>query len=205
MRIHFSYVIVGFWAFTCIFGCGRQSESHPPRVDTLSVEREQLLMINHLPLGLSYNDVKLRFPSLGEVRNGSAPGQALTGIASGTMRVMTGWDAIVEMKFEDDALIRYSFVITGDSMTSATTYGRLQSFYTMQFGNYHQELQENGDQRLMRSYWTSDVFAVVVVSRDSSGNHSLSWGFEKLPTEAVEQPEANAGLPFHSHLAVTEE
>lgn len=193
------------FGFMLIPGCGKRSGTPAVRVDTLSTEQDQLLMINYLPLDLSYREVKERFPSLGEVQAATVPGGTLTGTATGKIKTPGGYESIAELDFERNALTRYSFLVIAESVVTTTMYQRLQSFYTMRYGNYHQELREEGAQRWGRSYWTSDIFAVVVTLQDSAGVHSLRWGFEKLRESESEEPEAHIVRSIHSSFATTAE
>ncbi len=204
LKVSFTFMFL-LISFILIPGCGKHGGTPVVRVDTLSTEQDQLLMINFLPLDLSYGGVKERFPSLGEVKAGAVPGGTLTGTATGKMKTPGGYESIAELEFEHNALTRYSFIVIAESVVTAMMYQRLQSFYTMRYGNYHQELREEGAQRWGRSYWTSDIFAVVVTLQDSAGTHSLRWGFEKLRESNPEQPEAHAIRSTQSPFATTAE
>jgi hypothetical protein len=153
-------------------------EGSPVDVDT---DEEKLLLINSVPLGIGYEDVKSRIPETGEMsieayseymhRQGLAR-------ASTDMRVLDR-DAKLEFNFENNNLYSYYYRIDGlDEGAASSLYGRLQAFYSERLGKPREEQQAGGDARSRSSYWSAEKYHVVMTDSAQPGGHILSWGFQ---------------------------
>jgi hypothetical protein len=153
-------------------------EGSPVDLDT---DEEKLLLINSVPLGIGYEDVKSRIPETGEMsieayseymhRQGLAR-------ASVDMRVLDR-DAKLEFNFENNNLYSYYYRVEGlDEGAASGLYGRLQAFYSERLGKPREEQQADGDTRSRSSYWSAEKYHVVMTDTALPGGRILSWGFQ---------------------------
>lgn len=173
-----------------LFGCKRGDGTDGLRLDTLSSDRDKLLLIQKLPLGLTYHEAKQRLPSLGLLKpeGGMEPGDTGLEEAWGEMMVLNR-KASLECNFNAGRLYSYYFSVESlDDAGARSLYRELQRFYTMQYGNYHEE-HENDEGRLMSSsLWSSDSFGIVATLSGSDGEFEVSWGFQPLPPVPEDEP-----------------
>jgi hypothetical protein len=85
-------------------------------------------------------------------------------------------DAALKFSFHKHVLSLYSFEMPMlDSATASDLNDRLQEFYTMAFGNYHESVQAGLDV----STWSEGETAIQLVSRRVGKTYQLSWEFRK--------------------------
>ncbi len=172
-------------------GCKGKQDSTQTRGEGGGSDRERLLLIYYVPLGLSYEDVRQRLPALGE----------LNAEEEGLRTAVMPWtvfdqEILLEMTFDHDTLVRCSYrLVSRDSTSGFVLYKRLQGFYTMEFGNYHEERDESGGSYFTQSSWSSTSGALVMTFRRERDGFLLVGRFEELPEHEVTPPEANAPGP----------
>ncbi|HYP30087.1 MAG TPA: hypothetical protein VE262_25505 [Blastocatellia bacterium] len=154
------------------------TESNPVDIDS---DEEKLLLIDLVPLGIGYEDVKSRIPETGEM-NIEAYSEYMQrqGLAraSTELRVLDR-DAKLDFNFENNNLYSYYYRIEGlDEAAASELYSRLQAFYSGRFGKPREELQAEGGARARSSYWSADKYHVAMTDSLHPGGHTLSWGFQ---------------------------
>jgi hypothetical protein len=138
-------------------------------------------LINSIPLGIGYEDVKSGIPETGEMSieaySEYMQRQGLTR-ASTDIRVLDR-DAKLEFNFENNNLYSYYYRIEGlDPNAASDLYARLQGFYSQRFGMPREEQQDEGATRARSSYWSVDKYHVVMTDSAQPGGRILSWGFQ---------------------------
>jgi len=173
-----------------LFGCKKGEGTDGLRLDTLSSDRDKLLLIQKLPLGLTYDEVKQRLPSMGALKpeGGMEPGNSGLEEAWDEMIVLNR-KASLECNFNTGRLYSYCFSVEKLQDPDARAFYReLQRFYTMQFGNYHEEHQNEEGRLLSSSLWSSDSFGIVATLSGSDEEFRVSWGFQPLPSVHEDEP-----------------
>lgn len=153
-------------------------ETNPVDIES---DEQKLMLIDLVPLGIGYEDVKSRIPETGEMsieayseymqRQGLAR-------ASTDLRVLDR-DAKLDFNFENNNLYSYYYRIEGlDEASASELYSRLREFYSGRFGKPREEQQSEGAARARSSYWSADKYHVAMTDSSQPGGHTLSWGFQ---------------------------
>lgn len=164
-------------------GCMQEKKYAGPMLDTGASDRDKLLMIRHLPLGLPFEEVRVRFSvitPLGPEGGMSGSSEHRLEEARTTLKVLNH-ETTLELNFENNRLYGFVFSVAGlDSLRADLLRSELQRFYTMEFGNYHQEFQSEGSYRSETSIWTTPDTEVGLTLSVSSGEFLVTWGFQPL-------------------------
>ena len=196
----FRLVILGMMVIAFVTGCrGERSPSDDlpdtglidtARVDTARGDfvpddrdnRAVMLMIEEIPLGVTYSDVARRISGLGELK------PELGGIAEeleearAELTVM-GRDAIAEFNFRNDTLYSYYFHVDAASCTDADSlYSDIIEFYRDAFGQPQTEAEDEGGYAWESASWPlpPDIRASKVAA--TLGRHGeacrVGWGYD---------------------------
>lgn len=176
----------------CLSGCQDRAGEEEPGAespvtsgessDTMAqtAEPDELMIVERLPLGLSYDEVAARFPGVSPLRSeGTAPS-----LREATLdRRVFDRRAVLELNFDADRLYSYYFRLDSLVCDSARVlYDRLQEFYDGQFGVGREETQQEGAYEATSRYWRADTLGVSATLGQQSGFCRLSWGFqEQMP------------------------
>lgn len=158
-----------------VFGCQRDVESPPSQILELTTDEQRFLLVEHLPFGLSYKEVKERLPALREIHpDGHSEQQGRQGLfeASAPMSAF-GRDASLECNFGKEGLFSYYFWLTDLTPAEATTYqSALRTFYVRRYGPSRR--QPGGAE-----YWFQPSYRVILRRFSFGTGDVLQWGYEQ--------------------------
>ncbi|MTI82706.1 MAG: hypothetical protein FH756_02165 [Firmicutes bacterium] len=158
---------------TFLTGCGSQ---------TAQSDNEKLMLIKELPFGVTYQEVKQKFPDVGPNKPEGYPEVEIDeGLTEATVSVnVLGYKAELEFNFEDNKLYRYGFAVEFKNKAGAENlYTKLQEFYTQEFGAYLVEKQAEGDNLTISNFWYESDFELCLVHHKNwDGRHFVNWGFQ---------------------------
>ena len=153
-----------------------------PAAATSMADEDWLLLIEYLPLGESYDDIKGRFTALGQdLPEGKLKGLHDYGMTSAKLRVkVLDHDEILEFNFKYDTLRSYFFVAAKLDTASATgLWGYLHEYYVAHFGDSRDEEQHEREYYLNTAMWDTDRFDIVLsLMLRNSGEARVVWGFQ---------------------------
>ena len=139
-----------------------------------------LLLIDRVPLGSSYDQVKAVFPEIGKLR--SEPGGWGFGSWGLTEAVVEskalGRPAKLEFNFKSGRLYGYFTCLERlDLGTANQTYEQIKKYYTHRFGAAYEEHEKGFDYAAVSSYWYTKVFDLNLVNNIHENIRSdLCWG-----------------------------
>lgn len=144
-------------------------------------EEARLLLIQEVPLGLSYSEARERLPGLGplvpEGPEEVAAEEAL-GEAALSTRVL-GQPARLEFNFQGDSLYSYYYVLGELGCDRALgLYRRLRRFYDERLDRGREEIQREPGYESRSAYWTPDDWSVVATLGLEGEVCRLAWGFQ---------------------------
>ncbi|MBO8128532.1 MAG: hypothetical protein H0Z39_04940 [Peptococcaceae bacterium] len=153
-----------------------------PVLYTLRTDEEKLLLINYLPLGASYEEVKSLFPTVSELMpEGDLESLGKRGLYEAFLNIhIFDREAKLEFNFKDNRLYSYYFRLDElDKTVSTELYQHLQEFYTTYFGKYTEEQQSEGGYHSLSSSWSADKFELGATNNVYTEDKCiLSWGFQ---------------------------
>ena len=157
-------------------------DSLPSADATSMADEDWLLLIEYLPLGESYDDVRGRFTSLGQdLPEGSLKGLGDHGLTEAKLRVnILDHNETLEFNFKYDTLYSYYFSAAKLDTTSASgLWGYLHEFYAAHFGGSRDEEQHENEYYLNTAMWDTDRFDIVLsLMLRNSGEARVIWGFQ---------------------------
>ena len=145
-------------------------------------DRVRMMMIEDVPLGLTYDEVRNRVEGLGEPEpelDGIAP--ELTEVRAAT-RIL-GHDAALEFNFRRDTLYSYYFHVDAASCGEAEAlYEEIVDIYSSAWGQARQEAEDEGGYTWRSSSWTlpDDIEAsqtAITLGRQGE-TCRVGWGFD---------------------------
>ena len=149
-------------------------------LDDLTTD-QQLLMIEHLPLGVSYAHVQARFRDVGpEQPEGMGTIEHLTEAFLNTQ--IWDRDVVLEFNFENDSLYSYYYHLEElDCEEADSIYAHLQEFYADAFGSYDEEDGRDPPYRSRSSFWVmQDPAGGLAISQSyRTDDCRLGWGFQE--------------------------
>jgi hypothetical protein len=159
-----------------------EPDNIPPAAGTSLTDEQWLLLVEYLPLGESYDEVKGRFISLGPAGpEGGMQSLGEAGLTQATMKVnVLDHDEALEFNFRHDSLYSYYYTAAKLDTTSAgDLWGYLNEFYTQHFGVSRQETDSEATYYLQTAIWATDEFDVILSLRlETAGPASVIWGFQ---------------------------
>ncbi len=151
-----------------------------PQVQNLTND-QKLMLIEEVPLGLTYEQVQQRFPDVGpQTPEGTGATAHLTE-ANLETEVMDR-DAMIEFNFEHDRLYSYYYHIDELGCTEAEElYGELQDFYSGYYGEMRTEDEDEGGYRARSSFWRMHdaQSGIAVTLSEQADECRLGWGFQQ--------------------------
>jgi hypothetical protein len=157
---------------------GVEDDEHQPR-DRLS-DDEKLMLIDRLPIGSSYDDVRDVFPSVGpEEPAGTGLTETLS-TASVPVRVMEE-DAVLELNFDDGVLYSYYFQVhDADCGEAEALRAELRQYYQARFGDSVYESEEEPGYTMESDFWhlpNHDAALAMTLGRQADVCR-LAWGYQ---------------------------
>ncbi|MFW5972902.1 MAG: hypothetical protein ACOCTG_02835 [Bacteroidota bacterium] len=143
-------------------------------------DEEKLLLIEDLPLGSNYEDVRALFPAVGP----EEPEQGLEDEALSRAFLpvsVLGNDATLEFNFRDTELYSYFYRIEPiDCSDGAELYGELQNFYQERYGEPEVEQTRENVYTARSSFWrdAEERADVAMTLGQQVDECRLSWGFQ---------------------------
>lgn len=199
MTVKFQYVVA--FGILLLFGSdtpgGPQTDAIPLHSGTphqaanRSFEKhktlyQELMLVDRLPLGSSYDQVKSVFPGIGKLRSDSGGwGYGSWGLteAVGEWKAF-GRSARLEFNFKSGRLSGYFACLERLDLGAAKQiYEQIKGFYNDRFGSAYEEQEKESDYASVSSYWYTKDFDVNVVNNIHDNVRSdLCWGFQ-TPTK----------------------
>ena len=147
---------------------------------TFSNYKDELLLINKIPIGITYEEVKDVFPNISELR---AEGRNLYD-AKVDLCILNN-KAKIEFNFKayknNNMLYSYYYFIDSlDSDIADSLYLLLKNFYKEHYGNSSEgkELDPAGFYNIT-SFWRTKEFSVGLTNNVYHNYNVLGWGFQK--------------------------
>lgn len=144
-------------------------------------DEKQLLLIDHVPFGLSYEDVQEQFPDIGPVwtegglknRNGLTEAFAATEVLDHV--------AEINFNFQNDRLYSYYFMVGPvNEDASGSLFEKLKKFYTERFGGCTEERQTENGYTAISSRWKTKGFELGASHiKQANEEYFVSWGFQR--------------------------
>ena len=149
---------------------------------TFSNYEDELLIINKIPIGTIYEEVKNYFPNVSELR--------LEGRHYNLYDAKEGIDilnhkAIVEFNFQsyDTLNILYSYYYFIDSLDNSiadSLYLILKNFYSNHYGHSSENTSfDPAGITIITSFWNTKEFDIVLGKNIYKNYSAVSWGFQK--------------------------
>lgn len=142
---------------------------------------QKLMLIEEVPLGLTYDQVQQRFPDLGAQQSEGSGATAHLTEAHLQTDVMDR-EALIEFNFENDRLYSYYYRIDSlDCAEGDSLYAELRDFYAGYYGDLREEEEDEGGYSARSSYWRMDEGqqgGAVTLSRQAD-ECRLGWGFQQ--------------------------
>ena len=184
-RVLFTFIYLSAFLF---FACSNSTEpeEQPDLEDQLehivNTDEEKLLLIDHIPLDLTYYQVKEILPDLSEPIVESEYFSILERATINTN--LFSHDCNLEFNFSNDTLYAYWYNIDNLSNGVADSlYTYLQSFYGEIYGDYFEEISHDpgasGYPIFWGSYWDSDEYEVVIGNNIYANYCLLAFGFQE--------------------------
>ena len=166
----------------CFIGCEDSSEELLcPHLDQMSDE-EKLFLADCFPIGLSYQEVKVRVPSVSELRDEvSFPPYSGVLEEADAQTEAYGLTADIEFNFRDKQLYSYYLVVSPpDTVASDSLYSGLQGSLSERYGQVYEEVSQENTYTYAGSYWCqNDALGVLLGKRvEHSGSSEVSWGYQ---------------------------
>ncbi len=169
------FLLLGLLFIFTFTGCSSQ---------TALSDNEKLMLIKELAFGVTYQEVKQKFPDVGPNKPEGHPEiDAKESLTEATVPTnVLGYMAELEFNFEDNKLYGYGFSVEFNDKTGAENlYIKLQEFYRQEFGAYMVEKQAEGDNLTISSFWYKSDFELCLVHHKNwDGRHFVNWGFQRL-------------------------
>lgn len=170
-------------ALLVVVGCAgqkRDAERSAPAVPTLELDSDErrFLLVERVPFGLTYKDVKERLPSLNEIHpDGHSEQQGEQGLFEASMPTTAfGRDASLEFNFGKDGLYSYYLWLVDLTDADATTYQTaLRAFYAKRYGRSRRQPGGETD----ADYWFQPGYRVVLRRFVFGTGIVLQWGYEQ--------------------------
>lgn len=166
-------IIIVFCSLMLLFGCSTKQEN-------IEQENGLLLLVNNLPFGIEYQDVKNHFPKLGLLKDeGGSESLGERGLKeASTETILLGHQVRVEFNFENNKLYSCGFSTTHENENIAVElYNYLQDFYTEEYGTFFTEEQEEVGISSVSSYWQTRTFQLALIHQKNwDGKHFVNWG-----------------------------
>jgi len=172
--------IVGvlLWVLVGCTPSKREAEPSQAAPLELSTDEQRFLLIEHIPFGLTYKEVKERLPSLREIHpDGHSPEQGEEGLFEASAPTTAfGREASLEFNFGKKGLYSYYFWLTDLTAADAATYQTaLRAFYSKRYGRPHRQPGEQVD----ADYWFQPGYRVVLRRFAFGTGVVLQWGYEE--------------------------
>lgn len=143
-------------------------------------EEERLLLVDEVPLGLSYQEVRARLPALGPLRSevpGAGPDRLTEADLSTRVLDRT---ARLEFNFRRDTLYSFYFMVSEVGCPDARSlYERFQEFYAARYGAPQEEVLREPGYEARSSFWRADDFEVVGTLGVQAETCRVGWGFQE--------------------------
>ena len=144
-------------------------------------DKQKLLMIKYLPLGASYEEVRMKFPGVSDLEP-EGRGEILAGwglFEAFAPIVILNRKAILEFNFKDNKLYSYYFWLEKlDCITAGEVYQTLQKFYSDHFGKCREEQESEPGYSAVSSYWHCGDFDFVITNNIYGDVCVVAWGYQ---------------------------
>ena len=140
-------------------------------------DKQKLLLIEQIPIGTSYSDIKAIFNNISEL----SAEHSIRNLFEAKAEVnILNYDAIIEFNFKNENVYSYYYQINElDKNIADTLYDYIQKFYSDNYGNYLEEKEaESSSYMNISSYWQLENFQVVMTNNIYQDYSILSWGFQ---------------------------
>lgn len=160
-----------------------------------SQEEKQLKLVEQLPIGSSYRQVKALFPKVSKQRSepgtlGVSLGFISWGLTEAVSEVqILGRDATIEFNFEDGKVYGYFYCIGNLELSvSEKEYRNLQKYYSGYYGKYYEERESESNYMSASSYWHKQTFDLSITNNIyGKGRSRLCWGFGRPTADPTVQ------------------
>jgi len=148
--------------------------------DSLASDDAKLLLINYVPLGVTYEKVKAALPRRVNSRGKKWVIQEIWTFRGIDKCQYSEQKRILEFNFEYDKLYSYYFFLKDlDSVEAGELYANLLEFYASHFGQYDESVASDpAGFRAESSFWTLDEFSVALTNNIYASSCILSWGYQ---------------------------
>ena len=146
---------------------------------------EKLLLINYLPLDITYEEAKFRFPNISETRNeGNSDLLGKNGLTEAFINIeIFDLNAKVELNFKNNKLYSYCyFLMDIDLSLSSTIYDKLKSFYSKHYGEFEEDNESEHNYLGYHCRWKMKDFEFGITNNVYEYNNTatLGWGYQKI-------------------------
>ncbi|MBM3215632.1 hypothetical protein FJZ36_12040 [Candidatus Poribacteria bacterium] len=167
-------------ACAVLAGCRPSEAPQSPVVAeiALATDDDLLRIVDRLPFGLSYRDVKLRLPAMGEIHpDGHSEQSIAQSLFEASMPVrLLRQDASLELNFGSGGLYSYYYWVTELDLTPADNLvSAVEAYYTELYGKPR---HLDGNQPI----WILDTSRLIIRQFEWNGTQVVQFGFEQRGT-----------------------
>ena len=158
----------------------KEGDSHIVLYASLE-EEEKLLLIKYVPLGITYEDVKDRFPEISNLRSeGGGIDTACISLCEAFAPVsILNRKANIEFNFSQNKLYSYYYWLEKlDCQTANGVYQKLQKFYSDHYGKYHEEEESEPGYSSKSSSWKHDGINFGMANNIYPDGCVIAWGYQ---------------------------
>ncbi|MBI4056309.1 MAG: hypothetical protein HY399_02040 [Elusimicrobia bacterium] len=152
-----------------------------PSLTATPADEKYLLLIQQVPLDLTYEEVKKQIPTLGKkLPEGGSDVLQQQGLTEASTKVsLFNSEALLEFNFKNDKLYSTFFSLSEiDCDASQSLYQQLQKFYSSRFGKASEESETEEGYPREGSSWSTKNSSIILENNIYDNSCTLSWGFQ---------------------------